>query len=107
MTARHSIIGSRHPAGNHSRGSAKALRRLADGLCFAAAPTFVLMALANYFSGGAPGMPCTAMPGASAFGGMTAMYLLMGAFHLTPWLRHTVNRRKMGSRLERASARNP
>jgi hypothetical protein len=107
MTDWRFISRSRHPAGNRSRGPAKALRRLADGLCFAAAPTFVLMALATYFSSGVPDMLCATMPGASAFGGMTAMYLLMGAFHLTPWLRRMSAGERWGSQRGRASASNP
>jgi hypothetical protein len=52
-------------------------------LALAAAPTFAAMALWSAFAAGEPvcGM------GSSPLGGMTAMYLLMGAFHLAPWLR--------------------
>jgi hypothetical protein len=55
----------------------------ASWLALAAAPTFALMALGSAAAGHEPicGM------GASPLGGMTAMYGLMSAFHLTPWLR--------------------
>jgi hypothetical protein len=77
---------SRHPAGSHpARG--KALRRLADGLCLAAAPAFVLMALVSLPSRGMSAMACAAMPDTAPFGGMATMYFLMGVFNLTPWLR--------------------
>ena len=36
---------------------------------------------------------CGAMPGSSAMSGMVPMYLLMGAFHLPPWLRLSARRR--------------
>ena len=62
---------------------------LADWLCLAAAPTFAGMALltAAYDNGD---MMC--MSGASMLGGMVPMYLLMAAFHLTPWLRLVARR---------------
>jgi hypothetical protein len=53
-------------------------------LSFAAAPTFAFMALLTHRAGG-PEMLCA--PAASPFTGMVAMYLLMSAFHLAPWLR--------------------
>lgn len=59
--------------------------RAARGLSLAAAPTFAIMALLTGFSGeGAPAMLCA--HDASPLSGMTAMYVLMSAFHLTPWL---------------------
>ena len=60
---------------------------IARTLGLAAAPTFALMALGAAFAGGTPDVLCMAMQHASPFDGMTAMYLLMSAFHLTPWLR--------------------
>jgi hypothetical protein len=77
-------------AGDRARISRKALRRATDGLCLAAAPTFTLMALASYLSGGGPGIPgmlCATMSGTSALSSMSLMYALMSAFHLTPWLK--------------------
>ncbi|MGX7873766.1 hypothetical protein ACVDG5_014290 [Mesorhizobium sp. ORM6] len=57
---------------------------IADWLCLAAAPTFALMALLSCIQGGDAAMLCM---GASPLTGMAAMYLLMSAFHLAPWLR--------------------
>ena len=68
------------------------VRGAADWLCLAAAPTFAVMALLTaVFSGGAPDMLCSAQ-GASPLGGMTAMYLLMSAFHSAPWLKLILSR---------------
>ncbi|MET2825766.1 hypothetical protein [Mesorhizobium shangrilense] len=63
---------------------------IADWLCLAAAPTFALMALLTCVLGGSTSMMC--MPEISPLAGlpltgMPAMYLLMSAFHLAPWLR--------------------
>ena len=55
--------------------------RAATALRFAAAPTFALLAL---HTGGGADMLC--MHG-SPMGGMSVMYGLMSAFHLSPWLR--------------------
>jgi len=60
---------------------------IADWLCLAAAPTFALMALATCVLGGTASMLCMGMADASPLTGMPAMYLLMSAFHLAPWLR--------------------
>lgn len=57
---------------------------IADWLCLAAAPTFVVMALLSCLQAGGASMMCM---GASPLTGMAAMYLLMSAFHLAPWLR--------------------
>ena len=65
----------------------------ADFLYLAAAPTFAIMALLTGVLGGAPDMLCSATPGALPFGGMVAMYLLMSAFHLAPWLKLFSSRR--------------
>lgn len=72
---------------NHSTGapSGNALG-IADWLCLAAAPTFAGMALLTAFSPGTQ-MICSSMSGAFALDGMVTMYLIMGAFHLPPWLR--------------------
>ncbi len=59
---------------------------IADCLSLAAAPTFAIMALLTCMFGGASDMLCSAAH-ASPLGGMMPMYLLMSAFHLTPWLR--------------------
>jgi hypothetical protein len=55
-------------------------------LSLAAAPTFAIMALLSATGGGAIEEFCSS-GGMSWFGGMTAMYLLMSAFHSAPWLR--------------------
>ena len=65
----------------------------ADWLYLAAAPSFAIMALLTGVFGGAPDMLCSAAPGASPFGGMVAMYLLMSALHLAPWLKLFSSRR--------------
>jgi hypothetical protein len=71
---------------------------VADWLCLAAAPTFAIMALlTSVLGGGQPGMLCAAMPGVSPLSSMVTMYLLMGAFHLAPWLR-LLSRRRSGAR---------
>ena len=68
----------------------------ADWLCLAAAPTFAVMALLTGVLGGGPmAMMCSTAPDASPLGGMAAMYLLMSAFHLTPWLKLISRRRSV------------
>lgn len=59
----------------------------ADWLSLAATPTFAIMALLSGFLGSQPDMLCAAMQGTAPLSGMVAMYLLMSAFHLGPWLR--------------------
>jgi hypothetical protein len=62
--------------------------RAADWLSFAAAPTFAGMALVTGISGeGAMQAMCSAAGDGMPLTGMAAMYLLMSAFHLSPWLR--------------------
>jgi hypothetical protein len=59
--------------------------RASDWLSLAAAPTFALAALLTGMSG-QQDMLCS--PGhSSPMSGMTAMYLLMAAFHFPPWLK--------------------
>jgi len=60
---------------------------VADWLCFAAAPTFAIMALLTSVFGGSQADILCAADRASPLGGMTAMYLLMSAFHAAPWLK--------------------
>lgn len=72
------------PSGRPLRRNAYAFR--ATGwLSLAAAPTFAVMALlTGAFGDGMPVVLCA--HDASSLGGMAAMYGLMSAFHLTPWL---------------------
>jgi len=68
------------------------MSRAADWLSLAAAPTFAIMALLTALSGLGPARTiCSAGPGSPA-AGMTAMYLLMAGFHLSPWLRRAARR---------------
>ncbi len=73
------------PAFGSSRGSAP--RVAVDALCFMATPTFAVMALLTALGGGPPDVLCAAMQHGSPLGGMVPMYLLMSAFHSTPWLK--------------------
>ena len=70
-------------------------RRAANGLYLAAAPTFAAMALlTGVLGGGSPDALCSTA-NASPLGGMVAMYLLMTAFHLAPWLKLISSRTRM------------
>jgi hypothetical protein len=73
-------------AGGHGDGGATA-QGLADWLSLAATPTFAMMALMTVALGGGAEPLCSAMQQGSLWGGMLPMYLLMGAFHVGPWLR--------------------
>jgi len=77
----------------HSENGQSAALGAADWLSLAAAPAFAIMALLTGISGGAPDMLC---PAASPLDGMTAMYLLMSAFHSAPWLK-LMSRRRSGA----------
>jgi len=60
----------------------------ASYLALAASPTFAIMALATALAGGGPADAfCGTGPQGWAPSGMAVMYLLMSAFHLSPWLR--------------------
>jgi hypothetical protein len=84
--------GSASGAIRHESGH-RAARGAADWLCLAAAPTFAIMALLTGLGGGPPDMLCSAAPDASTLSGMVPMYLLMSAFHSTPWLKLISSRR--------------
>lgn len=84
---------SRVVAIDHASGDAATLGA-ADWLSLAAAPTFAIMALlTGVLDGGAPDVLCSAVQGASPLSGMIPMYLLMSAFHATPWLKLIFHRR--------------
>jgi hypothetical protein len=72
-----------------SSGSDKAVAlRTADWLCFAATPTFAIMALlAGVLGGGPLDALCSAAHHALPLNGMVPMYVLMSAFHSAPWLK--------------------
>jgi hypothetical protein len=71
--------------------------RAADFLCFAAAPTFAMMALlTGVLGGGEPDILCSAVHDASPVSGMVPMYLLMSAFHSAPWMRLIYKRDSIG-----------
>ncbi|MDR3484847.1 MAG: hypothetical protein P4M05_08040 [Bradyrhizobium sp.] len=77
----------------HESGNAATLGAV-DWLGLAAAPTFAIMALlTGIWGGGQMAMMCSAAHNASPLSGMAAMYLLMSAFHSTPWLRLILSRR--------------
>jgi hypothetical protein len=64
-------------------------------LPLAAAPTFAMMALMTGIQdGGMPDMLCLAGHDASPLTGMVPMYVLMSAFHWTPWLKLISNRQR-------------
>jgi hypothetical protein len=66
-----------------------ASRCAAGWLSLAAAPTFAVMALLAGIPGGGAmaGMVCSPARELLRWDGMAAMYLLMSAFHLPPWLK--------------------
>lgn len=70
---------------------------IAGWLCLAATPTFAIMALLTGALGGGPmDVLCSAGHG-SPLSGMVPMYLLMSAFHSTPWLK-LISGRRSGAR---------
>lgn len=60
---------------------------LAEWLCFAATPTFAILALLTALSGGSPMDGLCSSGSWVSLGGMAPMYLLMSAFHSPPWLK--------------------
>jgi hypothetical protein len=67
-------------------------------LSLAAAPTFAVMAMLSALDVGPPDMLCATTQQGSPLDGMTAMYLLMSAFHSAPWLRLISGRRNSARR---------
>jgi hypothetical protein len=81
-----------------SEGGHGSARPAADWLCLAAAPTFAIMALLTSVLGASqPDILCSTAEHTSPLSGMTAMYLLMSAFHSPPWLK-LIARRRNGAR---------
>lgn len=78
-------------AGNETGRRGSAAPALAGWLGLAAAPTFAAMALFTWASGGDADMICS-MHAMSPLSGMAPMYLLMSAFHLSPWLKLAARR---------------
>jgi hypothetical protein len=74
-------------AGNETGRRRLAALGAGGWLGIAAAPTFAVMALLTYVSGGDVDMMCSAAHGVSWLGGMVPMYVLMSAFHSGPWLK--------------------
>jgi hypothetical protein len=70
----------------------------AEWLGLAAAPTFAAMALATAVASDGT-MAALCGPGGWPLDGMAMMYLLMSAFHVSPWLR------RMGGRGDEAGRR--
>lgn len=66
-------------------GGAGIAAGIADWLCLAASPTFAIIGLLS--ANGGTDIICSSMPDAFPLDGMAAMYLLMSAFHMPPWLR--------------------
>ena len=62
------------------------MSRPAEWLSLAAAPTFAAMAVMTAAANGPADMLCAPGQGAR-LSGMTTMYLLMAAFHVSSWLR--------------------
>jgi hypothetical protein len=74
---------------------AAAALSVADWVCFAAAPTFAIMALlAGVLGGGPQDTICSLTQDASPLSGMVWMYMLMSTFHSAPWLTLISSRRK-------------
>ncbi len=96
LAASNDVCAPARPAGsaqNGRRAAGGSALRLADCLGLAAAPTFAAMALLTGGSDAPADVLCAAARNASPLGGMAAMYLLMSAFHLAPWLKLVPMRR--------------
>ena len=83
--------------GGVTRRSAVAFRA-AEWLSLAAAPTFAIMALLTGVLGGGPAEMLCSAAHPSPLSGMVVMYLLMSAFHSSPWLTLISGRRRAGRR---------
>ena len=85
-------------AGRDDEGAPAALG-MAEWLCLAATPAFLIMALLTGVVGGGPrDMLCSAAQDGSPLSGMVPMYLLMSAFHSAAWLKLVARGRSSGRR---------
>ena len=82
MTEVHSVPSTGGPS-RDEKDAAPAFS-LAEWLCLAATPTFVIMALLTGLGGSPMDRLCSS--GHGPLSGMAIMYLLMSAFHAPPWL---------------------
>ena len=83
-----------HTIGLREEWLAAAALGAADWVCFAAAPTFAIMALLTSVLGGGPqDILCSGSQHASPLSGMVWMYMLMSAFHSAPLLKLISSRR--------------
>jgi len=85
-----------HAGDGYAGGAAKL--SIVKGLCLAATPTFAIMALLTAVSGTGPADTLCSADHGSLLSGMVPMYLLMGAFHLPPWLKLNFRRRTESER---------
>src|SRR5688500_6490518 len=84
---------------NSDEGGKAVTRSVADWLSLAAAPTFAMMALLTSVLGGdSSDVLCSPPHHGSPLTGMVAMYLLMSAFHVAPWLKLITSRRSDAQR---------
>lgn len=84
-------------AGSCGGSDKAATRGVARWLSLAAAPTFAFMGLVAALGDGSDRL-CSAGHGASPLTGMVAMYLLMSAVHMAPWLKLVSSRRTAARR---------
>ena len=74
-------------------GGRAAILRIARFLPVVTAPVFVLMAITTVlFDTSQANAICLAPGSSTPINGMVVMYLLMAAFHLSPWLRLVARR---------------
>ena len=83
-------------AANTGSAGAWQARGAAGWLAFAASPTSALMAWIAA-EDARPIALCSSGSGLLPIDGMTAMYLLMGLFHLAPWLKLASGRQRVRS----------
>jgi hypothetical protein len=86
------MIGTGEAGAGGQSGRARALGA-GEWLCLAATPTFAVMALLSGVLGGGQMATCSALPSTSPLSGMVPMYLLMSAFHASPWVKLFTDRR--------------